>query len=309
MSLEVALNRTIDLFGVPMDLGAARRGVDMGPSAIRIAGIVKRLRTLGYEVRDHGNLECAAMETAEIGQAGAKYERPILACCTRLMEQVGASITAGRFPLVLGGDHSIAVGTVAGVAGALRERGERLGLIWFDAHGDMNTPETSPTGNIHGMPLAMLMGHGPEGFTGLGGFTPKVEPDNCVLIGVRCLDLREREMIRSSGMHVFTMKEVDRLGMAKVTDEAIRLAGKGTAGIHLSFDIDGLDPLVAPGVGTPVPGGINYREAHLMMELLADSERLTSLELVELNAVLDHRNGTAEVAVGLAQSALGRQIL
>ena len=303
------MERAIDLFGVPMDLGADRRGVDMGPSAIRIAGVVQRLEQLGHDVTDRGRVTCAAMESSAPGDGGSKYAAEIAACCADLAERVAASAADGRFPLVLGGDHSIAMGTVSGLAKAHREKGEKIGLIWFDAHGDMNTPETSPSGNVHGMPLAALLGYGDELFTEIGGASPKVDPENCVLIGIRSLDAREREMVRKSGIHVFTMKEVDRLGMAEVVDQAIEFASRGTAGIHLSFDLDGLDPAVAPGVGTAVPGGINYREAHLMMELLADSDRLIGLEMVELNAVLDERNRTAELAVGLILSALGRRIL
>ncbi len=292
-----------------MDLGADRRGVDMGPSAIRIAGVVPRLEAQGHEVRDHGNIPVAAMEGANVGDGNAKYEKEILECCRRLSEWVRATVEDGGFPLVLGGDHSIAIGTISGLSSVYRDRGENIGLIWFDAHGDMNTPDTSPSGNVHGMPLAVLLGHGSPSFTDMLGFSPKVDPSRCVLIGIRSLDPREREIVRQSGIHVFTMKEVDRLGMASVTEQAIEIASRGTAGIHLSFDLDGLDPVVAPGVGTPVPGGINYREAHLMMELLADSEKLIGLEMVELNAVLDTRNQTGEVTVGLIQSALGRRIL
>ncbi|MFG0316241.1 MAG: arginase [Planctomycetota bacterium JB042] len=303
------MNRPIDLYGVPMDLGADRRGVDMGPSAIRIAGLVERLRKLGHEVTDRGNVPCAEMETAVAGDTRAKYEAEIAETCRGLAGRVAESVAGGRVPLVLGGDHSIAMGTVTGLAKVLRERRERLGLIWFDAHGDMNTPGTSPSGNVHGMPLAALLGHGHEVFTDLGGFSPKVDPDNCVLIGIRSLDQREREMVKASGIHVFTMKEIDRLGMAEVVDQAIETASRGTAGIHVSFDLDGLDPQVAPGVGTAIQGGVDYREAHLMMELIADSGRLLGLEMVELNAVLDERNRTAEVAVELILSALGRSIL
>lgn len=299
----------IDLFGVPMDLGASRRGVDMGPSALRIADVVERIENLGRVVRDHGNIACPGKETAEIGDEKARFGAAILDCCEELAHGVGQTVEEGHFPLVLGGDHSIAVGTVTGISRVHRERGEKIGLIWFDAHGDMNTPESSLSGNVHGMPLAMLLGHGPESFRNLGGFEQKVDPANCVLIGIRDVDRREREIILESGVHAFTMKEVDRLGMAGVVEQAIDLASDGTAGFHLSFDLDGLDPQVAPGVGTPVAGGISYREAHLMMELVADSNRLIGLEVVELNAVLDHRNATAEMAVELIQSALGRCIL
>lgn len=303
------MERNIDLFGVPMDLGASRRGVDMGPSALRIARVAERVRSLGHRVTDHGNVGCAGMEAREVGDSRSRYDREILECCDKLHAHVKDSVAAGNFPLVLGGDHSIAVGTVTGIASVFQQRDEKIGLIWFDAHGDMNTPESSPSGNIHGMPLAMLLGYGPPEFTGLGGFQPKLDPENCVLIGIRSLDHQERVMVKESGIHVFTMKEVDQLGMAEVTAQAIEAASRGTEGIHLSFDVDGLDPQVAPGVGTPETGGITYREAHLMMELLADSGNLLGLEVVELNSVLDHENRTAEVMVGLIQSALGRSIL
>lgn len=303
------MKRVIDLFGVPMDLGADRRGVDMGPSAIRIAGVVGRLRKLGHEVVDRGNVPCEAMEIAVPGDTSAKYEAEILASCQTLAARVAESVEAGHFPIVLGGDHSIAMGTVTGLSSVFRAREQKIGLIWFDAHGDMNTPTTSPSGNIHGMPLAALLGYGSDAFTGLGGFTPKVQPENCVLIGIRSIDGHEREMVKESGIHVFTMKEIDRLGMAEVVDQAIEFASRDTAGIHLSFDLDGLDPTVAPGVGTAVRGGVDYREAHLMMELLADCEKLVGLEMVELNAVIDERNRTGEVAVELILSALGRSIL
>ena len=303
------MNQQIDLFGVPMDLGADRRGVDMGPSAIRIARVVERLEALGHEVVDRGNVKVAAMETSEFGEPKAKYADDILDCVDRLAQNVATSVRENRFPLVLGGDHSIAVGTVTGISQVYRELGESIGLIWFDAHGDMNTPESSPSGNVHGMPLAMIMGYGPKEFVELGGFAPKVAPGNTVLIGIRSIDKHEREIIRQSGIHVFTMKEVDRLGMAEVVEQAIEYASRGTSGFHLSFDLDGLDPQVAPGVGTPERGGINYREAHLLMELVADSKRLLGLEVVELNAVLDNTNMTAELSVGLIESALGLRIL
>lgn len=301
--------RAIDMYGVPMDLGADRRGVDMGPSALRIAGMVEKIQALGHEIVDRGNVDVASMETAKTGPKKAKYLNEIVDCCKRLSEKVAGTIAQGRFPLVLGGDHSIAVGTITGIASEYRKRGEKIGLIWFDAHGDMNTPDSSPSGNVHGMPLAMLLGYGPPELAQFGGFAPKIDPQNAVLIGIRDLDLSERDIVKKSGIHVFTMKEVDRLGMAAVTDRAIEIAGHATAGFHLSFDLDGLDPLIAPGVGTPVPGGINYREAHLMMELLADSGKLVGMEMVELNAVLDNRNTTAELTVHLAQSAFGRRIL
>jgi arginase len=303
------MRREIDLYGVPMDLGADRRGVDMGPSAIRIAGVVSRVAALGHEIVDRGTIDVATMEEAEIGDRHRKYEEAIIDCCQRLGERVAHTVGRGRFPLVLGGDHSIAVGTVSGIASVHRERQQKIGLIWFDAHADMNTPETSPSGNVHGMPLAALLGFGSEPMQVLFGAWPKVEPQNTVLIGIRSLDTSERDVLKRSGVKAFTMKEIDRLGMGVVTEQAIAAATAGTAGFHLSFDLDGMDPLVAPGTGTPEPGGVTYREAHLMMELIADSERLIGLEMVEVNSILDNRNQTAELAVGLIASALGRRIL
>jgi arginase len=303
------VKRAIDLYGVPMDLGASRRGVDMGPSALRIAGILERLRRLGHEVLDRGNLPVPAMESTPAGDGRARYLGPIHRTCEELFGAVAATLGQGRFPLVLGGDHSLAVGTVAAVAAHYRERGERIGLIWFDAHGDMNTPETSPSGNLHGMPLAMTLGYGVEDLVRLGGFRPKIEASNCALIGVRSLDSWERELVQQSGVRVFTMKEIDRQGIGAVTDQAIAAATAGTAGFYLSLDLDGLDPLIAPGTGAPEPGGVSYREAHLMLELIADSGRLLGLECVELNPILDHCNRTAELAVELVASALGEQIL
>lgn len=303
------MKREIDLFGVPMDLGADRRGVDMGPSAIRIAGIVQRVEALGHSIQDHGNIPVAAMEAAAIGDRHRKFEREILDSCRDLSDRVSKTVEAGKFPLVIGGDHSIAVGTITGIARVHRARGQKIGLIWFDAHADMNTPETSPSGNVHGMPLAAVLGHGSQELTHLGGFAPKVSASNTVLIGIRSLDTTERDIVRRSGVRAYTMKEIDRQGMGSVIEEAIKVATDGTAGFHLSFDLDGMDPMVAPGTGTPEQGGVTYREAHLMMELIADSEKLIGLEMVEVNAILDNKNQTADLAVGLVASALGRRIL
>lgn len=303
------MKREIDLLGVPMDLGADRRGVDMGPSAMRIAGIVHRLQELGHQVNDLGTVDVAAMEEASIGNRRAKYEAEIVNCCERLAEKVASTVREGRLPLVVGGDHSIAVGTISGISQVHRERREKIGLIWFDAHADMNTPKSSPSGNVHGMPLAAVLGYGSAALTKLGGFSPKVYPENTVLIGIRSLDTSERDIVKKSGIRAFTMKDIDRMGMGAVIDQAIAAATAGTAGFHLSFDLDGMDPLLAPGTGTPEPGGVTYREAHLMMELIADSEKLLGLEMVEINSIFDHRNQTAELAVGLVASALGRRIL
>jgi arginase len=301
--------RNIGVIGVPIDLGAGRRGVDMGPSAIRIAGIERRLEELGHKVEDYGDLDVMIPETQRVGTGRLRYKKPILAACKDLMKAVDRCLTDGRMPLVLGGDHSIAIGSVAGSTTYFARQGESLGLIWFDAHGDANTPETTPSGNIHGMSLAVSLGVGDEDLVKLGGRTPKVQPRNTVLIGIRDLDPGEREFLKKSGVTCYTMRDLDERGMRDVLDEAIRLASDGTAGIHLSFDLDVVDPEDAPGTGTPVWGGINYREAHLAMEMFNDRSNIVAMDLVEVNPVLDSQNMTGVLAAELAQSALGKTIL
>ena len=301
--------KAVDIIGVPLDLGADRRGVDMGPSALRIAGLGDRLTALGYAVTDRGNLAAPVRETRHPGDAGKKYIDDIAGVCRRLLETATASLAAGALPLVLGGDHSLAAGSVAASAAAARQRDERLGLLWIDAHGDMNTPDTSPSGNVHGMPLAALLGPEPVELSAIGGVSPAVDAARTVLIGVRDLDPAEREHVVASGAQVFTMEDVDRLGMATVAERALELTGRDTDGLHVSFDLDVCDPSIAPGVGTPVRGGISYREAHLVMETVAGSGRLRALDLVELNPTLDDRNATAELGVELVLSALGLRIL
>jgi arginase len=300
---------TIAIIGAPLDLGAGRRGVDMGPSAIRLAGVHARLSSLGYTVEDLGNVSVAQMEAVPEGPENAKYLPQIAKTCAKLGQMVNQAVTAGQLPLVLGGDHSVAAGTVAGVASVFRERGETIGVIWIDAHADMNTPETSPSGNVHGMPLACCIGHGPAELTHILDYAPKVDPRNVVLIGIRDVDEREGHHIRATGVTAFTMRDVDERGLRNVMAEAIRIAGEGTAGIHLSLDMDSVDPDEAPGVGTPVRGGMTYREAHLAMEILSDSDRMVSMEVVEVNPVLDSRNRTALLAVELIMSAMGKRIL
>jgi arginase len=302
------VKRDIDVIGVPVDLGQGRRGVDMGPSAIRIADLEPRLRALGHHVHDAGDIDVMIPETQPVGEDRLRYKAPVLAACDALRRVVESSLGAGHVPVVLGGDHSIAIGSVSGTANHAARNGKLIGLIWFDAHGDVNTPETTPSGNIHGMSLAVLLGHGDPDLVGLGGRSPKVTPRNTVLIGVRDLDPGEREMLKSTGATVYTMRDVDERGMRDVVDEAIRLASDGTAGIHLSFDLDVIDPEHAPGTGTPVWGGISFREAHLAMELIAERAHLMALDLVEVNPVLDTRNMTAILAAELAQSALGKRI-
>jgi arginase len=305
----IPTQKVVRIVGVPMDLGAGRRGVDMGPSAIRIAGVGAGLRQLGFRVEDDGDVGVPAPETRDPGDPSARYLEPIYHVCNRLRLRVRRSLETGEVPLVLGGDHSIAIGTVSGVAEHFRSRAQKIGLIWVDAHGDMNTPESSPTGNIHGMPLATICGMGHPRLVEIGGFWPKVERHNVCLIGIRDIDEVERRIVRESGIHAYTMRDVDERGMRAVIQESIGFASDGTAGFHVSFDLDGMDPRDVPGTGTPVKGGINWREANLLMETVSDSARMTSLEITELNPVLDVRNQSGEVAVDLILSAFGKRIL
>lgn len=300
---------TIAILGAPLDLGAGRRGVDMGPSAIRVARLNARIAALGYHVSDLGNVAVEQPESRPVGDERARYLKEITVTCSRIARAVERALNEGAFPLVLGGDHSVAVGTVAGVSRHFRRRKEAIGLIWLDAHADMNTPETSPSGNVHGMPLACCIGHGPRELSQIFGYAPKVRPRNVALVGVRDVDQLEQPHVRESGVTVFTMREIDERGMQAVMLEAMRIAGDETAGYHVSVDMDGVDPREAPGVGTPVRGGITYREAHLAMEMIGDSRRMLSMEVVEVNPVLDEANRTAELAVELVLSAMGKKIL
>jgi arginase len=297
--------KEIHIIGVPSDYGQGRRGVDMGPSAIRYAGLKEKLEQLGHSVIDLGDVPVPTPETRRIDDQKLKYLPEVVSICEALCHQVRGVVAAGHTPVVLGGDHSIAIGSLAGVAAA----GKQFGLIWFDAHGDMNTHETTPSGNIHGMPLAASLGLGHEALTRIGGPSPKVRADKVVLVGARSIDREEAELIRQSGITVFTMAEIDRLGMDAVMQKAIEIAGKDTDGIHLSLDLDALDPTFAPGVGTPVNGGVTYREGHLAMELLAESGRLLSVDVVEVNPILDHRNQTGRMAVELVESLFGKRVL
>jgi len=300
----------IRVIGVPLDLGQSRRGVDMGPSAVRVAGLEARLEALGHVVEDAGNIAVAIAEQKKEGDPHAKYLKEITETCTKHAELVLKTLEAGKTPIVLGGDHSVAAGTVAGVAEFYRRAGNRVGLLWIDAHSDINTPDSSPSGNVHGMPLAAIMGLGlPELATIYTGHSPMVEPENCVLVGIRDIDAIEKANIRRAGVEVFTMRDIDERGMRTVMEEALRMAGRGTAGYHVSLDMDWIDPEDAPGVGTPVRGGATYREAHLAMEIIADHGRMTSFEIVEVNPVIDEHNQTAELAVELALSAFGKKIL
>jgi arginase len=302
--------RAVTFIGVPLDLGAGRRGVDMGPSALRGAEIHARIRELGYDVADLGDMSVSIAETGDPGDPKLKYLKEIRKTCESLRDAVEGVLGDGRMPIVLGGDHSIAMGTIAGASQFHRKKSKKkIGLIWFDAHGDMNTPDTSPTGNIHGMPLAVALGLGETSLVGLAGKTPMVEGSRAAVVGLRDVDLAERANIKETGIGAFTMRDIDERGMRTVMEEAIKRASTGTAGIHVSFDIDGIDPDFAPGVGTPSPGGISYREAHLAMEMLADTGLVMSAEVVEVNPILDHRNNTAKLGVGLLASLLGKKIL
>ncbi len=296
----------LSIIGVPMDLGQTRRGVDMGPSAIRYAGVIERIENIGYSVEDKGNIEIALAERVHSDEnTNLKNLKAVADASERLAQTVSDVITNKRFPLVLGGDHSIAIGTLAGVS----RHYKNLGVIWYDAHGDLNTADTSPSGNIHGMPLAASIGIGDDALTRIGGYTPKVKTENIVIIGARSLDEGEKELIKEKGIKVYTMHEIDRMGMTKVMEETILYLRDKTDGVHLSLDLDGLDPHDAPGVGTPVIGGISYRESHLAMEMLAESQLITSAEFVEVNPILDERNKTATVAVALMGSLLGEKLV
>jgi arginase len=299
----------VHIIGVSLDLGGNRRGVDMGPSAFRIAGLGEHLNALGIQVLDEGDLVAPIPETKSSGDPAKKYIREITRVCEKLYRTSLAALEKGGFPLVLGGDHSLAAGSVAATAEFLRRDGKPLGLIWVDAHGDMNTPASSGSGNVHGMPLASLLGSEPAELSRIGGFSPKVLPEHTALIGIRNLDEREKQIVRDSRVRIFTMKDIDRSGIAAVIEQALAVAGAGTAGIHVSFDLDVCDPAIAPGVGTPVKGGLDYREAHTLMEIVADSGLLRALDLVEVNPILDDRNTTAILGVELASSALGQKIL
>jgi arginase len=301
-----------------MDLGASRRGVDMGPSALRVADLARRLEALGHIVEEDDDVPAPLPEVllhraSDVpGPVGA-FLPAITATCRELAKVTAESIVAGAVPLTIGGDHSVAAGSVAGAAVALAQRGERLGLIWLDAHGDANTPQSSASGNVHGMPLAHLLGHGDPDFAGisafLGGPSPAIRPEHVAIVGARDLDEPERQHLRQWGVTTFTMRTIDERGLRSVMQEALAIAGQGTGGVHVSMDLDWVDPVHAPGVGTPVAGGATYREGHLAMEIIADSGRLTSLDVVEVNPVLDSQNRTAELAVGLVLSAFGLRII
>ena len=301
--------KRIKIIGVPMDLGAGRRGVDMGPSAIRIGGLHQKLCEMGFEVEDSGNIEVKTQEQAHSGERRRMYLQEIVLVCQELASRVARTLEEAKLPLVLGGDHSLAAGSTAGTSSFYRRQQGKIGLIWIDAHTDMNVPETSRSGNVHGMPLAAVIGLGPPELSEIEAFSPKVDVANAILIGARNIDPREKENLRNRRLRVVTMKELDMRGMKSVMEEALEQAGKTTVGFHCSFDLDAVDPQTAPGVGTPVQGGMTYRESHLAMEMVADSQKLLSLDLVEVNPVLDTGNRTGLLAAELICSALGKKIL
>ncbi|HEX8890753.1 MAG TPA: arginase [Pyrinomonadaceae bacterium] len=301
--------RRVSILGVPLGFGSSLAGVDIGPAALRVARINQRIAQLGYEVRDLGDMRIARPQSAGEFAGKANYLHEISAACEEIAVEVQKLVSGGELPVILGGDHSIAIGSIAGVASSCRENQESLGLIWFDAHADMNTPETTPSGNIHGMPLSALLGFGAKELTHVAGFAPKLEPRFCAHIGARDLDQGERELIRRLGIRFFTMREIDERGMSACVDEAIVIASRAQGGYAVTFDVDALDPGDAPGSGTLVRGGLTYREAHLAMEKIAEAGGLRSLEIVEINTALDINNRTAELGVELLLSALGKRIL
>lgn len=303
------MNKTIEILGVPSDLGANMRGACMGPALIRIVGLQQRLADLGYTVIDRGDLTVPIRESLTPKDAQDHFLDPISKLCTDLALRVQHTLDRGHLPIVLGGDHSIAIGTISGVSNHFAAKNQKMGLIWVDAHADMNTFASSPSCNIHGMPLSAVLGNGHEKLTDIGRKGPKVLPRNSVLIGIRTIDATEKEILRKSGVTYFTMRDIDEMGMYKVMNEALSLAGDGTAGIHLSFDLDSIDPQFAPGVSTPVPGGLNFREAHLIPEMLHESGKLASVEFVELNPVADISARSAEFTINLIESALGKTIV
>ena len=312
----VSLNRSssvapkkIRITNVHLDLGAGRRGTDMGSSAMHVAGVIPALKKLGHDVVGIHNIGQVSMEAAELGEKNARYLGVISEVCRDLAATVEGTMDKGEFPLVLGGDHSQAIGTIAGMAKHLRRQNKDLGVFWCDAHTDMNTPDSSPSGNIHGMPLSVLLGKGPKELTSISGRAPALKPENVVVFGVRQVDAKEAKLVKEMGVRVYTMSEIDARGASACLDEAMEILGKASGGIHLSYDLDGSDPMVAPGVGTPVPGGLNFRESHLVCEVLSRSNKLVGMEVVELNPTMDVENKTGKFAVWLIQSALGRTIL
>jgi len=300
----------IQIIGVPLDLGASRRGTDAGPSAMRIAGLETELQKMGYELSVGTDVLVPPFETRIAKEEiSPRFKKEILQVCKDLADKTYNAINNGDFPLILGGDHSIAMGSISAVSGYYQEQEKDIGLIWFDAHGDMNTPESSNSGNIHGMPLAHLLGDGDPDLINIFKTGKKVKPENTVLIGIRDIDSKEQELIKKSGIHTYTMRDIDERGMSEISKEALDIVTTDTVGFHLSFDLDGCDPTVIPGTGTKVPGGVNYREAHLLLEHCAESKKMLAMDIVELNPFLDEKNISAERAVALIRSAFGESIL
>ncbi len=300
---------TVSVIGVPSDLGANMRGANIGPAAVRIAGLHEKLKMLGFAIDERGDITVPLREILSAQEIAEKHRTSIREICSKLSDEVFHALKNGNKPIVLGGDHSLGMGTITGVSRYVREQNSSMGLIWIDAHADMNTPDTTHTGNIHGMPLSTVLGLGHPDLVNLGGFSPKLKPQNVALIGIRTLDSAEKEICRTSGIRYFTMREIDEKGMLTVMREALQVVTNGTLGFHLSFDMDGLDPLYAPGVSTPVTGGISLREAHLALEMMADTGKLLSMEFMELNPMCDIEHKTARLVVDLIQSALGKSIV
>lgn len=299
----------IRMMGFPIDLGADRRGVDMGPSALRIADVDKRLEALGYEVIDEGDIPIRNIEVSDIHDPRLKYLPEIAGMSTILASRVKSVLDDGDFPLVLGGDHSMSIGSLAGIGAHCKQHGKTLGVIWIDAHADMNTAETTPSGNIHGMPVAVALGHGHPTLTSLMGDYPKLDPSNLAIVGLRSIDAGERDLIRELGVAAYTMFDVDRLGMYHIASRVLEDMARRVDHLHISFDCDGVDPSIAPGVGTPVAGGLSFRETHLFMEMISEVDAFASLEVAEVNPILDERNKTAEFAADVVASCMGKRIL
>ncbi|OGU66484.1 MAG: arginase [Ignavibacteria bacterium RBG_16_36_9] len=299
----------VSIIGCPMDLGADRRGVDMGPSALRIAGLQTKLETLSYKVQDNGDIKIEIMERQKIKNPKLKYIDEILKTSKLLAEKVEKVLEKGDFPLCIGGDHSMALGTISGIASYCNKRKLRLGVIWVDAHSDMNTDETSPSGNIHGMPLAALLGLGCDELINILGFSPKLLPDNCALIGIRSIDEAEKVNIKKLKVPIYTMNDIDKLGIHRIIAKVLKQFREKVDHFHISFDVDSVDPLVAPGVGTPIPGRLSYREAHLLIETIAECGCMSSLEIAEVNPILDHKNQSATFTAELIASSMGQRIL
>ncbi len=303
------MKKKVNIIGFPMDLGAGRRGVDMGPSALRIAQLNEKLQNLGYEVNDHGDIDIEIMETQTVKNDKLKYIDEIERTSLKLAEVVEKTLEADEFPLCIGGDHSMALGTLGGIASYCRKRDLRLGVIWIDAHADMNTDETTPSGNIHGMSLAASIGLGSSRLTDLYVPGPKVLPENAVIIGARSIDTKERNNIKRSGLNVYTMSDIDKMGIHRIVSKVLKQFKNKVDHIHVSFDVDSVEPTIVPGVGTPVPGGLSYREAHLLMETIAECGCMSSLEVTEVNPILDNQNASAVFAVELIASSMGMRIL